>query len=155
MFVSQQICKLNVKSKETWVWQEPDSYPSEPLFVQSPEAVAEDDGKPGGVGEWVVMDGGVGVLMLPSPQWANHYSPGHLLASCFTSGFTRSYRACTEGAPYCSPLPLTHFLSRICHVAIVTPRCLPSIATKTTYFHLEINFPLLLVYWDKDSSTIV
>lgn len=39
-----QICKLNVKTKETWVWQEPDSYPSEPLFVQNPDGVDEDDG---------------------------------------------------------------------------------------------------------------
>ncbi|XP_076132441.1 retinal Mueller cells isomerohydrolase isoform X1 [Alosa pseudoharengus] len=43
-FIPDRICKLNVKSKESWVWQEPDSYPSEPLFVQSPEATAEDDG---------------------------------------------------------------------------------------------------------------
>ncbi len=33
-----------MKTKETWVWQEPDSYPSEPLFVQSPDGVDEDDG---------------------------------------------------------------------------------------------------------------
>lgn len=39
-----KICKLNVKTKETWVWQEPDSYPSEPLFVQTPDGVDEDDG---------------------------------------------------------------------------------------------------------------
>ncbi|KAG9333932.1 hypothetical protein JZ751_009395 [Albula glossodonta] len=38
------ICKLNVRTKETWVWQEPDSYPSEPLFVQTPDGVDEDDG---------------------------------------------------------------------------------------------------------------
>ncbi|KAG7269319.1 hypothetical protein CRUP_031839 [Coryphaenoides rupestris] len=31
-FIPDRICKLNVKTKETWVWQEPDSYPSEPLF---------------------------------------------------------------------------------------------------------------------------
>uniref|UniRef100_A0AAQ6A8D0 Retinoid isomerohydrolase n=1 Tax=Amphiprion ocellaris TaxID=80972 RepID=A0AAQ6A8D0_AMPOC len=43
-FIPDRICKLNVKTKETWVWQEPDSYPSEPLFVQTPEAVDEDDG---------------------------------------------------------------------------------------------------------------
>ncbi|XP_026098686.1 retinal Mueller cells isomerohydrolase isoform X2 [Carassius auratus] len=43
-FVPDRICKLNVKSKETWIWQEPDAYPSEPLFVQSPEATDEDDG---------------------------------------------------------------------------------------------------------------
>jgi len=35
---------LNVKSKETWIWQEPDAYPSEALFVQSPDAKEEDDG---------------------------------------------------------------------------------------------------------------
>lgn len=33
-----------MKTKETWVWQEPDSYPSEPLFVQTPDGVDEDDG---------------------------------------------------------------------------------------------------------------
>ncbi|XP_036433952.1 retinal Mueller cells isomerohydrolase [Colossoma macropomum] len=43
-FIPDRICKLNVKSKETWVWQEPDSYPSEPLFVQNPDAQNEDDG---------------------------------------------------------------------------------------------------------------
>uniref|UniRef100_A0A671PDM1 Retinal Mueller cells isomerohydrolase n=1 Tax=Sinocyclocheilus anshuiensis TaxID=1608454 RepID=A0A671PDM1_9TELE len=43
-FVPDRICKLNVKSKETWIWQEPDAYPSEPLFVQSPDAKDEDDG---------------------------------------------------------------------------------------------------------------
>ncbi|XP_070259474.1 retinoid isomerohydrolase isoform X3 [Myotis yumanensis] len=39
-----KLCKLNVKTKETWVWQEPDSYPSEPIFVSHPEALEEDDG---------------------------------------------------------------------------------------------------------------
>lgn len=34
-----------MKTKETWVWQEPESYPSEPLFVQTPDGVDEDDGK--------------------------------------------------------------------------------------------------------------
>ncbi|XP_016368353.1 retinoid isomerohydrolase-like isoform X2 [Sinocyclocheilus rhinocerous] len=43
-FIPDRICKLNVKTKETWVWQEPDSYPSEPLFVQHPDGVDEDDG---------------------------------------------------------------------------------------------------------------
>uniref|UniRef100_A0A8C6PLU3 Retinoid isomerohydrolase n=1 Tax=Nothobranchius furzeri TaxID=105023 RepID=A0A8C6PLU3_NOTFU len=43
-FIPDRICKLNVKTKETWVWQEPDSYPSEPLFVQAPDGVDEDDG---------------------------------------------------------------------------------------------------------------
>lgn len=46
VFVGFQICKLNVKSKETWIWQEPDAYPSEALFVQSPDAKDEDDGIP-------------------------------------------------------------------------------------------------------------
>ena len=41
----RQIVKLNVKTKETWVWQEPDSYPSEPLFVQTPDGIDEDDGR--------------------------------------------------------------------------------------------------------------
>ncbi|XP_044882046.1 retinoid isomerohydrolase isoform X4 [Mauremys mutica] len=39
-----KLCKLNVKTKETWVWQEPDSYPSEPIFVSHPDALEEDDG---------------------------------------------------------------------------------------------------------------
>ncbi|XP_071007560.1 retinal Mueller cells isomerohydrolase [Oncorhynchus clarkii lewisi] len=43
-FIPDRICKLNVKTKETWVWQEPDSYPSEPIFVQTPDSVEEDDG---------------------------------------------------------------------------------------------------------------
>ncbi|RXM28794.1 Retinoid isomerohydrolase [Acipenser ruthenus] len=43
-FIPDRICKLNVKTKETWVWQEPDSYPSEPIFVATPNAVDEDDG---------------------------------------------------------------------------------------------------------------
>uniref|UniRef100_A0A665WEI1 Retinoid isomerohydrolase n=1 Tax=Echeneis naucrates TaxID=173247 RepID=A0A665WEI1_ECHNA len=43
-FIPDRICKLNVKTKETWVWQEPDSYPSEPLFVQTPDGIDEDDG---------------------------------------------------------------------------------------------------------------
>ncbi|KAI1883310.1 hypothetical protein AGOR_G00243880 [Albula goreensis] len=43
-FIPDRICKLNVRTKETWVWQEPDSYPSEPLFVQTPDGVDEDDG---------------------------------------------------------------------------------------------------------------
>ncbi|XP_066548582.1 retinoid isomerohydrolase [Amia ocellicauda] len=43
-FIPDRICKLNVKTKETWVWQEPDSYPSEPIFVETPDAVEEDDG---------------------------------------------------------------------------------------------------------------
>ncbi|KAM9500922.1 retinoid isomerohydrolase [Clarias gariepinus] len=43
-FIPDRICKLNVKTKETWVWQEPDSYPSEPLYVQNPDGVDEDDG---------------------------------------------------------------------------------------------------------------
>ncbi|KAI4880776.1 hypothetical protein NFI96_003780, partial [Prochilodus magdalenae] len=42
-FIPDRICKLNVRTKETWVWQEPDSYPSEPLFVQNPDGVDEDD----------------------------------------------------------------------------------------------------------------
>ncbi|KAJ8376448.1 hypothetical protein SKAU_G00070280 [Synaphobranchus kaupii] len=43
-FIPDRICKLNVKTKETWVWQEPDSYPSEPLFIQTPGGEHEDDG---------------------------------------------------------------------------------------------------------------
>lgn len=35
---------MNVKTKETWVWQETDAYPSEPIFVPQPDALEEDDG---------------------------------------------------------------------------------------------------------------
>lgn len=35
---------MNVKTKETWVWQQTDSYPSEPIFVSQPDAQEEDDG---------------------------------------------------------------------------------------------------------------
>lgn len=71
-----QICKLNVKSKEAWVWQEPDSYPSEPIFVQSPEATAEDDGKPEGT------RGNTAALppVCPLPLWA---AVGKLFCICF------------------------------------------------------------------------
>ncbi|XP_006501228.1 retinoid isomerohydrolase isoform X1 [Mus musculus] len=40
----KQLCKMNVKTKEIWMWQEPDSYPSEPIFVSQPDALEEDDG---------------------------------------------------------------------------------------------------------------
>uniref|UniRef100_A0AAV2KRC8 Uncharacterized protein n=1 Tax=Knipowitschia caucasica TaxID=637954 RepID=A0AAV2KRC8_KNICA len=43
-FVPDRIMKLNVQTKQTWVWQEEDCYPSEPVFVASPEATEEDDG---------------------------------------------------------------------------------------------------------------
>lgn len=42
---SLQIVKLNVQTKETWVWQEDECYPSEPLFVPTPGATEEDDGR--------------------------------------------------------------------------------------------------------------
>lgn len=31
------------------MWQEPDAYPSEPIFVSHPDALEEDDGNAGGV----------------------------------------------------------------------------------------------------------
>ncbi|KAM4023602.1 retinoid isomerohydrolase-like [Anomaloglossus baeobatrachus] len=43
-FIPDRLVKLNVKSKETWVWQEPNTYPSEPIFVPTPDALEEDDG---------------------------------------------------------------------------------------------------------------
>uniref|UniRef100_A0A4W3GF06 Retinoid isomerohydrolase n=1 Tax=Callorhinchus milii TaxID=7868 RepID=A0A4W3GF06_CALMI len=43
-FVPDRIYKLNVKTKEHWIWQEPDTYPSEPIFVAHPDAIDEDDG---------------------------------------------------------------------------------------------------------------
>ncbi|XP_032429107.1 retinal Mueller cells isomerohydrolase-like isoform X2 [Xiphophorus hellerii] len=43
-FIPDRIVKLNVQTKETWVWQEEDCYPSEPLFVPAPGATKEDEG---------------------------------------------------------------------------------------------------------------
>ncbi|KAH0618514.1 hypothetical protein JD844_017794 [Phrynosoma platyrhinos] len=43
-FVPDRLCKMNIKTRETWVWQEPDAYPSEPIFVSQPDALEEDDG---------------------------------------------------------------------------------------------------------------
>ncbi|KAG7266196.1 hypothetical protein CRUP_012625 [Coryphaenoides rupestris] len=43
-FIPDRIVKLNVRTKETLVWQEEDSYPSEPLFIPTPGAADEDDG---------------------------------------------------------------------------------------------------------------
>ncbi|XP_072130787.1 retinoid isomerohydrolase-like isoform X1 [Mobula birostris] len=43
-FVPDKIYKLNVKTKEHWMWQEPNTYPSEPIFVPHPDALDEDDG---------------------------------------------------------------------------------------------------------------
>uniref|UniRef100_A0A672YTQ2 Retinal Mueller cells isomerohydrolase-like n=1 Tax=Sphaeramia orbicularis TaxID=375764 RepID=A0A672YTQ2_9TELE len=43
-FIPDRIVKLNVNTKETWVWQEEECYPSEPLFVPTPGATDEDDG---------------------------------------------------------------------------------------------------------------
>lgn len=43
-FIPDRICKLNVVTKETMLWQEADCYPSEPLFVATPDAIEEDDG---------------------------------------------------------------------------------------------------------------
>ncbi|XP_061681328.1 retinal Mueller cells isomerohydrolase-like [Syngnathoides biaculeatus] len=43
-FIPDKIVKLNVQTKETWMWQEDECYPSEPLFVPAPGAIQEDDG---------------------------------------------------------------------------------------------------------------
>ncbi|XP_027882838.1 retinal Mueller cells isomerohydrolase-like isoform X2 [Xiphophorus couchianus] len=43
-FIPDRIVKLNVQTKEMWVWQEEDCYPSEPLFVPTPGATKEDEG---------------------------------------------------------------------------------------------------------------
>lgn len=43
--------KLNVQTKETLEWREESSYPSEPLFVATPGATDEDDGKIGLAGD--------------------------------------------------------------------------------------------------------
>ncbi|XP_034035342.1 retinal Mueller cells isomerohydrolase-like isoform X2 [Thalassophryne amazonica] len=43
-FIPDRIVKLNVQTKQMWVWQEDECYPSEPLFVPTPGATEEDDG---------------------------------------------------------------------------------------------------------------
>jgi len=40
-----QIAKVDIESRTHLEWQEDNCYPSEPVFVASPDAVAEDDGK--------------------------------------------------------------------------------------------------------------
>lgn len=40
-----QIVKLNVQTREAREWLEEDCYPSEPLFVPTPDATEEDDGR--------------------------------------------------------------------------------------------------------------
>jgi carotenoid cleavage dioxygenase-like enzyme len=39
-----QIVKVDVKNRRTWVWHEAGCYPSEPVFVPAPNAQSEDDG---------------------------------------------------------------------------------------------------------------
>ena len=39
-----QIVKVDVKNRQTWVWHEAGCYPSEPVFVPAPSAQSEDDG---------------------------------------------------------------------------------------------------------------
>ncbi len=39
-----QIVKVDVKNRQTWVWKEAGCYPSEPVFVPAPSAKSEDDG---------------------------------------------------------------------------------------------------------------
>ena len=39
-----QIVKVDVKNRHTWVWHEAGCYPSEPVFVPTPNAKSEDDG---------------------------------------------------------------------------------------------------------------
>ena len=40
-----QIVKADIHTKKTVRWTEADCYPSEPVFVEAPDAVDEDDGK--------------------------------------------------------------------------------------------------------------
>lgn len=42
--LANQIIKMNVKTGAIHVWQDHDCYPSEPIFIASPQAKAEDDG---------------------------------------------------------------------------------------------------------------
>ena len=53
-FWLSRLVKVNVQTKECLYWEEEDCYPSEPLFVPSPDAKDEDDG--------VVLSTVVGVL---------------------------------------------------------------------------------------------
>jgi len=39
-----QIIKVDVKNRQTWIWRESGCYPSEPVFVPAPNAQSEDDG---------------------------------------------------------------------------------------------------------------
>ncbi|HEX6077294.1 MAG TPA: carotenoid oxygenase family protein [Micromonosporaceae bacterium] len=39
-----QLCKLDVSERKTWLWREPGHYPGEPVFVPAPGPGAEDDG---------------------------------------------------------------------------------------------------------------
>lgn len=39
-----QVIKVDVKNRQTWVWHETGCYPSEPVFVPAPNAQSEDDG---------------------------------------------------------------------------------------------------------------
>ena len=39
-----QVCKIDVKKKESVEWKEENCYPSEPVFVANPGGTDEDDG---------------------------------------------------------------------------------------------------------------
>ena len=39
-----QLVKIDVETRESIVWREPDTYPGEPVFVAAPNAQSEDDG---------------------------------------------------------------------------------------------------------------
>jgi carotenoid cleavage dioxygenase-like enzyme len=39
-----RLVKVDVEERETKVWEEPETYPGEPVFVAAPDAEAEDDG---------------------------------------------------------------------------------------------------------------
>ncbi len=43
-YVADQLTKINVKTGEQTIWQEPDCYPGEPVFIANPNGKDEDDG---------------------------------------------------------------------------------------------------------------
>lgn len=69
------------------MWQEPDSYPSEPIFVSHPDALEEDDGNAGGVGG-IGIGTGKGCLCQMAPGW---------LQGCATAGQGRACKQLLDG----------------------------------------------------------
>ena len=90
-----QIVKIDVERRETTVWQEPGTYPGEPVFVPAPNAVPED----AGVLLSVVLDAAAGssfLLVLDArdlSEMARARVPHHI-----PFGFHGQYFAHGEGA---------------------------------------------------------